>query len=495
MADRSPRFQSIVTAVLLAAAAIAAALFLTPARHYITGWFSPGVAEQPPAARPRAVELIRDAKGNAGLRISEEALKSLQAKPYEVQEAFGLRRMPPQMGTINFDNDYLFLIRPRFSGELVSLLQVPVDEDTYPNGAKRDMSFNDRVKQGTVLGVYWSKDLGQAKGALVDAIVNKKQSEIYFQAKKKLYESGDLSLVLYQQYEKQLQNDINAYRVALYPLYVWKVPKEEIAQLEKEADAILADRNKPRHAEEEAKRWATVEIKAPEFAFKDGKPDPSRELVILEKNTNVGDFVDPGRDKPLFLLGDLSRLQVWVHPPEEYLPMLRSHLARHGPGSLRWKIKFQSDPATELELPISKISPSLDPTLKTPMLIGEVKNPDRKFLVGQVVTATILLPPPSDTVEVPPEAINVVESQNLVFVRKKDGPKNDYYLRRVAVAHTAGEMTLVRSNLTEEDERYSKAEQARGRRPLQELHPGEVVLSRGVVQLTGALEDLTNKRE
>ena len=64
-----------------------------------------------------------------------------------------------------------------------------------------------------------------------------------------------------------------------------------------------------------------IEIKAPIFARdKDGNPDPTRELIVVEKNTSANDFVDPGRDMPLFRLADLTRLQVWIHPPEEYLP-------------------------------------------------------------------------------------------------------------------------------------------------------------------------------
>jgi len=77
-----------------------------------------------------------------------------------------------------------------------------------------------------------------------------------------------------------------------------------------------------------------------------------------------------------------------------------------------------------------------------------------------------------------------------VFVRKKDGNKNDYYLRRVAVAQSAGKFSLVRSQLTPDDERLSRAEAARGRRPLDTLQPGDVVLTRGTVELTAALEDL-----
>jgi len=378
---------------------------------------------------------------------------------------------------------------------MVSFLQVKVNP--YPEGApfERDISFGDRVKQGEVLGVYWSKELGLAKAALVDAIVNKKLSEDVLRRQKATFEMGALSEAVLRQSEKQLQNDINAWRAALRPLYVWKLPRSEIQEVEQEAETILRDLNKERDPEEEIKRWARVEIKAPIFARDaSGKPDPTREIIILEKNTSIGDFVDPGRDTPLFRVADLTRLQVWVHPPEEYLPLLRSHLNKGGPNSLKWQVKFQADAlnAQPLELTISKISPSLDPTLKTPMLIGELKNPDRKYLVGQAVTATIFVPPPENTVEVPTEAVNLVESQSLVFVRKADGKLNEYYLRRVAVAQTAGKVTLVRSKLTPEEEQLSRDEEAKGRRPIEPLLPGEVVLTRGVVELTAALEGLTN---
>ena len=56
-------------------------------------------------------------------------------------------------------------------------------------------------------------------------------------------------------------------------------------------------------------------------------------------------------------------------------------------------------------------------------------------------------------------------------------------------------MTLVRSKLTEEDEKLSQAEQKRGRRPIQPLYPDEIVLTRGVVQLTAARGGLQTKKE
>jgi cobalt-zinc-cadmium efflux system membrane fusion protein len=509
MPERRALLQQIFSGLVVTLVAVALVLFLvTPTREAILGWFR-GPAEDGQARKTwkTPAELVREAngdyadgKGDYGLKISDDALKSLEVNPVPVKRAVELRPMPPQIGTVNFDIDYLYTIRPRFGGEIISFQQV--EENPYPEGPprKRDISFGDKVKSGSLLAIYWSKDLGLAKAALVDAIVNKKLSEDIVKRYTKLFNDGALSEATLRAAEKQLQNDLNAYRIALYPLYVWKLPKKEIEEVEHEADNVLKDLKKPRDPEEEIKRWARVEIRAPLLKDENGNPDPNRELVILEKNQTSGDFIDPGRDTPLFRLGDLTRLQIWVHPPEEYLPLLKASLPPQGPGTLKWKVRFQADGAgTEpLDLAISKIAPSLDPTLKTPMVIGELNNADRKYLVGQFVTATILVPPPPNTVEVPTDAINLVESQSLVFARKADGPPNEYFLRRVAVAQSTGKVTLVRSVLTDADRALSKAEVAKGRRPIRPLEPGEVVLTRGVVELTAFLEDLKepgNKKE
>jgi cobalt-zinc-cadmium efflux system membrane fusion protein len=494
MADRRALVRQIVTGVVLAVAGAAVVLLLiTPTREAIFGLFARKGSQDAPPAWKTPVELIQDEKGNVGLRLSDAVIENLEVRPVDVERAQKARPIPPQIGTVNFNIDYLYTIRPRFGGEVVWLRQVK-DIPLLGSLAKdRDLTFTDTVKQGDLLAVYWSKDLGLAKAALVDAVVNKKLSQDNVSRYQELYEKGAIPLATLLLAEKQLQNDVNAYHSALRPLFVWKLPAEEIKQVEDEAATILKDIKKKRDPEEEIKRWARVEIRAPIYARdKEGKPDADREMVVLERNFAMGELVDPGRDIPLFRLADMTRLQIWVHPQEEYLPFFRTHLGKNGPGSLTWQVRFQADPpgTPPLELSISKLAPSLDPTLKTPMLIGELKNAERKYLVGQFATATILLPPPENTVEVPTEAVNLVESQNLVFARKKNSPQtNEYFLRRVAVAQTAGKYTLVRSTLTAEDEKLSQSEQAKGRRPIQELHDDEVVLTRGVVELTAALED------
>jgi len=261
-------------------------------------------------------------------------------------------------------------------------------------------------------------------------------------------------------------------------LKMWKLNDQEIADIEAEAKKII-DLKKIRDPDVE-KKWAEVYMKVPRFS-----QDPNTKLVVVEKNVNLGQMVDP--TTVIFKLADLSRLQIWVHPPEEYLPLLRERLSKGA--KLKWQIQIQADPpgTKPMELPIEQIAPSLDPYLHTPMVIGYLPNKDNKYLIGQFVTATIFVQPDPDTVQIPTDALNEVEGESLVFVQP-DAKKPEYTLKRVAVDSRFKDVSFVRSKLTETDKKLSEAEKARGRRPLQPLLPGERVVTRGIVEMTAALE-------
>src|SRR5207237_10403596 len=131
------------------------------------------------------------------------AMANLEVPPTEVKLALEARPLPPQIGHVNFDNDHLFTIRPRFPGELVSFLKVNRDESPY----WRDVRFGDRIKQGEVLGVIWSKEVGMAKAELVDATINKKLSEDTLSRHQKAFEEAAISLATLRQTEKQVNSD------------------------------------------------------------------------------------------------------------------------------------------------------------------------------------------------------------------------------------------------------------------------------------------------
>ena len=61
----------------------------------------------------------------------------------------------------------------------------------------------------------------------------------------------------------------------------------------------------------DVQKWAKVEILAPQTG------------VIVEKNTNVNDMVDPSKDTPLFRIADLDRVLINANFNEEYLPLLQ----------------------------------------------------------------------------------------------------------------------------------------------------------------------------
>jgi cobalt-zinc-cadmium efflux system membrane fusion protein len=441
------------------------------------------------AVSEEQVELIRDAAGHPGLRLTAEAVSGYRIKPVAAQPATQPRPLPPQVGSINFDNDGLFNIRSRFPGEVAEMRQVK-DVTCWPTKF-RPIRTGDKVRQGDLLCVVWSQQLGQAKAALVDAISAVALSKATYDRQNDLFEKGAFSWGGLQASLKQLRLDSNALATAERSLKMWKLTPDEIEAIRKEAAEIakLVVDGKLRDTDREA-QWARVEIRVPWF----DKEHPDRELTVVEKNTNLNDMLDPiASPYPLFKVADLNRQQVWVHPPEEYLPILEKDMARAEKEGrqLEWDISFQSDPpdTPPRKMKIAQIYPVIEPTQHTPLVVGYLDNPEGKYLVGQYVTATIYLPPIPDTVEIPADALNEVDGQTLVFV-ETNADKHEFTLRRVPVEARFKDVVVVRSKLTAEDEKVSRLEQQKGRRPIEPLRPGERVMTRGIVELTALLDEL-----
>jgi cobalt-zinc-cadmium efflux system membrane fusion protein len=328
-----------------------------------------------------------------------------------------------------------------------------------------------------------------AKAALVDAISTLRLSTDNLTRYQEIMEKGAGVPSELKARQQKLELDTNALNSAERSLRMWKLTNKDIEEIKAEAKSI-SDQKKARSVEEEAKRWARVEIRAPI-----DEANPNNELVVVEKNVSLGETVDPVNSPPLFKLADMSRLQILVQPPVEYLPLIQEGLEKYGPGRLQWDIRCQSEPpeTPPQRLDIITIAPSLDPNLRTPLVLGYLPNPKGKYRIGEFVTATIYVPPDENTVEIPTNALNEVEGQAFVFVQP-DPKEHDYMLRRVAVVRRFKDVTFVRSRLTDEEKRISQAEAARGRRPLEPLLPGERVITNGVVLLTTALEDLATKQ-
>jgi cobalt-zinc-cadmium efflux system membrane fusion protein len=489
------------TTKFLIGAGLAIALTAGAVGLYVTGnvpdWVS-GKAKADEKTEPRAdsPKLLETKDKQYGVELSPGAVESLELKPIAALAATKDLALPPMIGTVNYDADRLFAIKPRFTGE-VSEIKIVDDPDLgiknnspgYKN-LQRPLKFGDRVKKGETLAVFWSKDVGENKAALVDAICSLHLSKETLERQDKLYKEGGTPYATVKLAERQVQADSNAAMTAERTLRMWKLTDSEIKEIKDEAQTI-ADLKLVRDVVQEVQKWARVELKVPTF----DPINPKRELTILEKNTHLGDMVDPANyNTPLFRIADLSRLQIWVHPPEEYLPAIRKQMAV-GPRALRWKIRFQAESGKKepLELPVEQLAASIEPNTHTPMLVGYLDNPEYKYLIGQFVTATILISPPPDTVEIPTDAINPLNGQDFVFV-ENPGSKTQFLIRRVSVVQSLKKTSYVRTKLSAEQEQIN-LDVKEGEYPIQPLNPGDRVVTRGVVELTAALEELRNSKK
>jgi cobalt-zinc-cadmium efflux system membrane fusion protein len=498
MQQRVAQIKFVALGVVVTLAVLGAVLFAVPPLRAMLGIAAEEAPEKQKDKTP-AAQVIYDANGKPGLQLTRLAVQGLGISPVPARHATGPRPLPPQVGTINFDNETLFSIPSRFPGEIAEIRQIEEDvpptpgNTSAPQKKKRPLRYGDRVKQGELLAVVHSTTLGNAKAALVDAVTNLKLSTERLERHYKLFADGSISLSTLRESERQQKLDSNAALTAERNLLTLKLTEKEVKEVKDEAERIAQlaanDDKFKRDPKEEAEKWARVEIRVPIF---DEKTKDTRELTVVEKNTNLYAMVDPiNTNTPLFRVADLNRLQIWVHPPEEYLPALRKMLDSPATGGPTWNIEIQAAPQDKVESKgFTQIAPSIEPNQHTPMLMGYLDNPGgTKYIIGQFVTATLFVAPEPDTVEIPTTALNEVNGEALVFVQP-DPAKDEFFLRRVAVVQRFKDVVVVRMKLTPQELRQSQLDVSQGKRALEPLLPGERVVTQGVVELTAALEDL-----
>jgi cobalt-zinc-cadmium efflux system membrane fusion protein len=471
----------------------------------VMDWLKKPAAEKE-AAGPEApsAQFFSDANHRPGLRLSSEVIKSLMVTTARVEPVKKKRPLPPQLGQLAYDIDRLYPVRSIANGRVIKIEEV-FDPTLRGKSAYRPLGFSDRVKEGELLAVVRSPDLADKKGAYADALLDLAVDRERLENLEPLFRRGSIPPATYRDAKAKVQKDVLAVARARRVLELVPLEREDIKNLEAEAREIqkhfkemaksgadTVKRLDETDYKERVERWARVEVRAP------------RSGIILEKNTNVGDIADPGKDPPLFRIGDLKTLSVWIHPPEEYLPALQELLAKGSAEDLRLELKLQAEPkAPAIEGRLLRFAPSLDPNMRTPLLLARVDNDDNRLIVGQLVTATIFVREDTNLVEIPMKALNEVHGQSLVFVQTR-APSGkspaEFTLRRVAVVHRFADKAQVRRRLTKAEREQNRKEQEKSskegavrRLPIEPLEAGERVVTGGVVEMTDALEDLKSQ--
>ncbi len=393
--------------------------------------------------------------GDESIKVSAEAVAAIGLETVEVELASAPDplRLP---GYLLVDPNGLVPVHSRFAGEVVQIGQTELI-DANGQRYKRRIRFGDTVKEGQLLAVVWSTDIGQKKSELVDAM---SRLDLDQQVYEQLRSAG--REVVPQRQIVEAKRAVDADQIAINSarrtLISWKITKEEIAQVEREAEQI---RRKELQTDA-AKTWSELEIRAP----MDG--------VILEKNVNTGEIVDTNDN--LFKVADLDLIQVLAYVFEEDLPLIE----RLNPAQRLWQIDLKSDPIdTPRQGKFEVVGSVIDQTLRTAPIIGWLVNRDRKFRANQFVTATIALPPDPGLVSVPTSALIEEGSTAAVFV-ETDPTVHEVTRRVVAVTRRGEKSVFIRSEPSDDERRE-------GAVPLQ---AGERVVMSGGLELDSELTNL-----
>jgi cobalt-zinc-cadmium efflux system membrane fusion protein len=416
-------------------------------------------APDPPAAppgQPPEAELVPGTMDT--LRLPADVVGALRVQVEPAQAATQPRGLRLS-GRLALDSNHLARVHARFPGEVVEIGEVENPERPGGRTAFRPVRVGDRVAAGQLLAVVWSKDLGEKRSELVDALSLLKVDEETLARLEKLSQEGAVPEIQLRQARRNVEADRIAVDRAENTLRAWRLTDEEIAAIKAEAEQV---RQRGQRTGGHAADWARVEVRT-----KLGG-------TVVEKNLALGEIVDTTMD--LFKVADLSTLAVWADAYEEDLPGILAL----PPGRRTWTVHLESQPdARSLEGRIDHVGEIIDPTQHTALVTGRVANPDGRLRAGQFVTVTIDLPPAPDEVLIPATALIEDGQTTVVFVQPDPG-RPEYARRRVVVGRRLPGAVTVRSQLTDEQRQAG----------FQPVRPGDLVVRQGAVELKKALEDL-----
>jgi cobalt-zinc-cadmium efflux system membrane fusion protein len=337
------------------------------------------------------------------LRFTNEAFETLAIRTVAVEPA-----PPPDplrlAGALQLDPNRVVRVHSRFTGELVSIGAVG------ENGSARSLQYGDRVKRGDVLAIVWSKEIGEKKSEMVEAISKLASDEKVLKAYESVLEGAIPRKTIVEQ-RRLVEADVIALAKAERTLRSWRLTEAEMKAIYREADEVRRRETDTTND----KSWAELEIKAPI----DG--------LIIEKNFNEGSMVDP--DDDLFVITDISQLRVLAKVYEEDLPALRSL----EPDQRKWLVDLKSDPHDKpREGMFHLIGAMIDPDDHTGVVVGWLDNSRENLAANQFITATVALPAHPHLVTIPSTGLIEQGDASYVFV-ETDTARHEFQRRKVTV--------------------------------------------------------------
>ncbi|MFT3883652.1 MAG: hypothetical protein QM703_28890 [Gemmatales bacterium] len=220
-----------------------------------------GATESPKAAPAKPVRLSHET-----LSLPDGFAERVGLRYGVVTSSSKKRTLPPFQGCLAQDSDRQVRVHSRFAGEVVALGMVKNDELRSPGDDSpptlRPVQYLDRVKKGDLLAVVWSKDLGEKKSELVDAISKVNADQETLKHLQSLQQEGASSLRSLRDAQRNVDADRIAVERAERTLRSWRLGDSEIEAIRAEAERIrLGKQSKTDLHSSEQADWARVEIR------------------------------------------------------------------------------------------------------------------------------------------------------------------------------------------------------------------------------------------
>ncbi len=259
---RVRRRARIVTVVVIVAMIFISMIFYRPLIHRL--W---PIQKTPNANKSASSDLtvkLAAGKPNA-LSVEKVVIDQLGIKT----AAATIANTPIQIklpGTLGLDSTQLEQVRCRFDGEVVEIGRLP--------DGSRPLQYGDTVTVGELLAVIWSRELGEKKSELVDALSQQRLDTATRDRLAAIVNTGAIPERELREMERAVEADRVAVSRIRRTLQTWRVTPNEIADIEAEANRLTGSTQEP--PSEVAERWARVEIRA------------AINGTILEQNITVG---------------------------------------------------------------------------------------------------------------------------------------------------------------------------------------------------------------
>lgn len=161
--------------------------------------------------------------------------------------------------------------------------------------------------------------------------------------------------------------------------------------------------------------------------------------IITRRNVDVGDLIDAGSGRPLFLMSQTDPLRVYINVPQRY-----AQLVKVGEHVTVTQAELGGQKFTGT---IARTAASIDLATRTMQVEISLRNPDRVLLPGAYVSVGLDLPA-GDTLAVPTNTLLFRREGTMVAVV---GPEGRIDLRRVTLGRNFGQTIEVADGLQATD--------------------------------------------